>query len=72
MGKVIYNRPRSNEAPASNFIKVTVLQLIASKLISLDFDDEGKCFCRLNVMDLRPAYLDDSIWEQISMVDKSD
>ena len=72
VGRLIYNRPRINKTPALKFINVTVLQLIASELISLDFYNEGKCLCRLNMTDLRPTYLDDSICEQISMVDESD
>ena len=51
---------------------MTVLQLIASGLIRLDFDDDTKCYCKLNVTDLIPAYLDDSIWDLISMVDENE
>ena len=72
VGKVIYNRPRSNKAPAFTFIHVTVLQLIASELIRLDFDEDNKCYCKLNVNQLLPAYLDDTIWEVISMVDENE
>ena len=71
VGKVVYNQPRSNKAPVLIFLSVTVLQLIASELIRSDFDDENKFYCRLNVTDLRPAYLDDLIRGLISMVDES-
>lgn len=36
------------------------------------FDNDHKCSYRLNVTDLRPDYLDNSIWELISMVDKGE
>ena len=72
VGKVIYNRPRSNKAPSLKFINVTVLQLIASGLIKLHFDDDNKCYCTLSVTDLIPAYLDDSIWDKIIMVDENE
>ena len=41
VGKVIYNWLRSNKAPSLKFINVTVLQLIVSGLIRLDFDDDN-------------------------------
>ena len=69
VGKVIHNCPRSNKAPSLKFINGTVLQLIASRLIRLSFDDDNKCYCKLNVTDLLPAYLDDSIWDLSSIVD---
>ena len=72
VGKIIYNRPRSNKAPSLKFIIVTVLQLIASGLIKLDFDDDNKCYCTLSVTDLIPACLDDSIWDLIIMVNENE
>ena len=47
------------------------MQLIASELIRLDFDEDSKCYCKLNVTQLIPAYLDDNIWDVISIVDET-
>mmetsp|Transcript_20373 Transcript_20373/g.19596 ORF Transcript_20373/g.19596 Transcript_20373/m.19596 type:complete len:186 (-) Transcript_20373:60-617(-) len=69
VGKIIYNQARSNNASALMLVTVTVLQLIASELIRLNFDEDNICYCRLNVTDLIPAYLDESIWGLLSMVD---
>ena len=62
VGKVIYNRPRSVKSPAVKFVNVTVLQLIASGLVRLEITSDEKCYCRLVINDLSPAYLDDETW----------
>ena len=63
VGRVVYNRPRSPKAPQGKFVAVTVLQLIASGLIELQFDDKTfECTCRLVVTGHSPAYLDATNW----------
>ena len=65
VGRVVYNRPRSPKAPGGKFVMVTVLQLIASRLIELQFADKTyECTCRLVVIGASPAYLDDTNWSK--------
>ena len=65
VGKVIYARSRSPKAPAGKYVAVTVLQLIASGLIELQFSDKThECTCRLVVKDASPAYLDITNWSR--------
>ena len=47
----------------------TVLQLITSGLIQVEINDaEAKCYCRLVVDNLCPAYLNDTIWDNLFLV----
>ena len=63
VGRVVYNQPRSPKAPVGKFVMVTVLQLIASRLIELQFADKTyECTCRLVVIGASKAYLDDTNW----------
>ena len=65
VGRVVYNRPMSPKAPGGKFVMVTVLQLIASRLIELQFADKTyECTCRLVVIGASPAYLDDTNWSK--------
>ena len=71
VGKIIYNRPRSVKAPAIKFVNVTVLQLIASGLIRIEVnEEESKCYCRLVVNNLCPAYLNESIWDSMFLLEE--
>ena len=71
VGKIIYRRPRSVKSPAVKFVNVTVLQLIASGLIRIEINEaEAKCYCRLVVDNLCPAYLNDTIWDSMYLVDE--
>ena len=63
VGKVTYNRPCSVKSPAVYFVNVTVLQLIASGLIQLEITPDEKCYYRLVINTLSPAYLNDETWE---------
>lgn len=66
VGKVTYNRPRSAKCPPIKFVNVTVLQRNASGLIRIKINKEDeKCYCRLVVNSLSPAYLNHSIWDSI-------
>ena len=70
VGKVIYKRPRSVKCPSNKYVNVTVLQLIASGLIRIEInEEEQKCYCRLVVDRLAPAYLNDAIWDNLYLVD---
>ena len=63
VGRVIYNRPMSPKAPHGKFVAVTVLQLIASGLIELEFADKTyECTCRLVVTCHSLAFLDATNW----------
>ena len=71
VGKIMYNRPRSVKSPAIKFVNVTVLQLIASGLIRIEInEEEAKCYCRLVVDNLCPAYLNDTIWDSMFLVEE--
>ena len=71
VGEIMYRRPRSVKSPAVKFVNVTVLQLIASGLIRIEIDEaEAKCYCRLVVDNLCPAYLNDTIWDSMYLVDE--
>lgn len=65
VGKVVYNIPRSPKAPPGKYVAVTVLQLITSGLIKLNFADKiYECTCRLVVTCVTPAYMDDTNWSK--------
>ena len=69
VGKNIYNRPQSVKSPPIKFVNVTVLQLIASGLIRIEVnEEESKCYCRLVVNNLCPAYLNESIWDSMFLI----
>ena len=66
VGNIIYCLPRSSKAPPSKNEIVTVLQLIASEIISLSFDTyTQECSCQLVVVDAMPAYLTDVVWTRM-------
>ena len=63
VGTAVYCRSRYNKPPSPKFIHTTILQLIASKIITLSFDDTtNNPRCSLTMIDAKPAYLDDSYW----------
>ena len=71
VGKVIYNRPRSVKCPPIKYVNATVLQIIASGLIRIEINEEEEiCYCRLVVDQLCPAYLKESIWDSLYLVDE--
>ena len=66
VGLLVYGRPRSPRAPAIKFVSVTILQLIASELIQLNFDEnKNECRCCLVMVAATPAYLDNDYWANI-------
>ena len=70
VGTVIYCRPRSPKPPPAKYVTVTVLQLIASRIIKLSFDKTTmECTCRLVVVDAQPAYLTDLVWSNLYTID---
>jgi len=63
LGTTVYSHPRSSKAPPSKYISVTVLQLIAREIISMNFDASARdCSFRLVIVDEIPAYLTDAVW----------
>ena len=70
MGLVVYGRPRSPKAPAIKFVSVTILQLIASELIQLNFDENtNECRCCLVMVAATPAYLDNACWANMYLLE---
>lgn len=69
VGKVVYNHSRSVKCPATKFVNVTILQLIASGLVKMEIDNERNCVLRLVINNLSPSYLDDTIWDSLYVVD---
>ena len=63
VGTVVYARPRSNIPPPAKFVSVTVLQLIASSLIKLEFEeDNNDAKCSLSMIAETSSYLQDDYW----------
>ena len=70
VGLVVYGRPRSPKAPAIKFVSVTILQLIASELIQLNFDENtNECRCCLVMVAATPAYLDNANWANMYLLE---
>ena len=65
VGSCTIDLARSEKASAGKFLTVTVLQLIASGLIELQFDDKTyECTCKMVVIDASPVYLDATNWSK--------
>lgn len=70
VGLVVYGRPRSAKSPPIKYVSVTILQLIASELIQLIFDEEkNACRCALVMVAASPAYLDDAYWTNMYLIE---
>ena len=70
VGIVVYGRPRSNKPPPHKYVSVTILQLIASELVLLSFDDKtNESRCTLVIEGATPAYLNNDYWEDMYLVD---
>ena len=70
VGTVVYGRPRSNKPPPHKYVTVTILQLIASELVLLSFDDKtNESRCTLVIEGATPAYLNNDYWENMYLVD---
>ena len=71
VGTIVYCRPRSSKTLPSKYVTLTVLQLIASGIISLSFDASTReCSCRLVVVDVMPAYLTDAVWMYMYLINE--
>ena len=69
---VVYACPRSDKPPANKFVSVTVMQLIASSIIELEFEEESNgAKCSLGMIADSPAYLHNDYWKQMYIVDGS-
>lgn len=72
VGTVVYARPRSNKPPAYKFVSVTVLQLIASSIIELEFQEASNdAKCSLGMIAESPAYLHNDYWKRMYFADDS-
>ena len=70
VGLVVYGRPRSTESPPIKYVSVTILQLIASQLIQLNFDEKRNvCRCALVIVAASPVYLDDAFWINMYLIE---
>ena len=70
VGTIVYSRPRINKPPAVKFVSVTVLQLLVSGLVQLNFDEvTNKAKCCLGMIAERPAYLNNDYWHLMYLVD---
>ena len=70
VGTTVYCRPRSTKPPSPKFIQTTILQLIASNIVTLSFDEvTNDPRCSLTMIDAKPAYLDDSYWVDMYLAD---
>ena len=70
VGLVVYGRPRSTKAPPIKFVSVTILQLIASELIQLNFDEiTNECRYSLVMIASTPAYLDNAYWNNMYLIE---
>jgi len=69
VGTFIYCRPRSTKPPSKKYVHTTILQLIASEMMILAFDeDTNDPRCSLRMIDAKPAYLDDLYWKRMYLV----
>ena len=70
VGTTVYCRPRSTKPPSPKFLQTTILQLIASNIVTLSFDEvTNDPRCSLTMIDAKPAYLDDSYWVDMYLAD---
>ena len=75
VGKVVYNRPRSNKAPDSKYLQSTILQLIATNIVNVAISDESpSATLQLSFTDtdIGPNYLFDEYWYGINIVPVED
>lgn len=69
VGTSFYGRPRSTNPHSPKFVHTTILQLIASEMGILAFDEvTNDPRCLLGMIDAKPAYLDDGYWKNIYLV----
>ena len=70
VGIVVYGRPRSKKTPPHKYVMVTILQLIASELVLLSFNDKtNESRCTLVIEGATPAYLNNDYWENMYLID---
>ena len=73
-GKKILNRPRSNKPPELKFVKLTILQMIATGVVEIILVEE-KSDSDLNLgahgNDFSPKYLHRQCWKGIVLVPPS-
>ena len=70
VGKIIYNRPRSNAAPDSRYLQSTLFQLIAAGILNLHVGEDKKARLSLKLEDdnYTPVFLNDKYWTDIDLV----
>ena len=72
---VIYNRPKSISPPDTRYLESTILQLLASKILSLKINDnagKGQLVLNFRMEDSMPCYMIDSYWDHMNIVPDSE
>ena len=70
VGTTVYCRPRSTKPPSTKFLQIIIIQLIASNITTLTFDEvTNNPRCSLTMIDAKPAYLDGSYWVDMYLTD---
>ena len=71
VGKIVYKRQRSSNAPETKYLQSTVLQLIGSGIIVLKMtidEPDPVCCLSINELDSSPCYLDSSYWKDFILI----
>ena len=71
VGRVIYNRPRSDKPPDSKFLQATIFQLIAAEILQLNIDEndgKGRLSVKLVGDEYKPSYMINSYWDKINKI----
>ena len=71
VGKAIYGRKKSNKPPDAKYVHMTILQLIASGMVTLCYDkSSSKATFSLGMCDsVQPMYVNDNAWNGINLMD---
>ena len=75
VGQVVYNRPKSIAPPDSRYLESTILQLLASGILSLKVnndDGKGRLVLNFRMEDSMPCYMIDDYWNDMDVVADSD
>ena len=69
VGTSAYFQLRRTNPPSPKIFHTIILQLIASKMMILAFDEvTNDPRCSLGMIDAKPAYLDDVYWKHMYLI----
>ena len=74
VGKIVYGRPKSGKSPDTKYVECTIMQLIASDMVTLKFveDEDNKhvtiVLLKLNEDNMTPAYLCEKHWTDWNLI----